>query len=132
MRKYVITACFGVAVILFSQGARAGTPDEIGAGSAKTATVAKPFKVYNPSVKFGQFSKDLELSAAQQKEIKPILNELDNKLLPFKKLTLQRRGKRGAPIVSEYYQKIRNKLDAGQLTKFNDMVAQGEITPFLQ
>ena len=100
------------------------------AGTTIAAPAAKSFSVYNPAAKFEQFSKDLALTPEQQTEIKPILDDLEKQLLPFKKLTFQRKGQAGAPVVKEYYQKIRERLESEQLEKFNDMVAMGEITPF--
>lgn len=130
MRKYVIAIGLGVAVFLCTSGARAKVSNDNAAGTTKTAPAAKSFRVYNPAVNFEQFTKDLALAPKQQKEIKPILDDLEKQLLPLKKLTIQRKGQRGAPVVEEYYQKIRERLDAGQLEKFNAMVVRGEITPF--
>jgi hypothetical protein len=130
MRKFVIAVGLGVAVIVCAQVARAEAPDENASAAKKTTRAAKPHKVYNPGVKFEQFSKDLALTKAQQEQIKPILDELENKLLPLRRLTLQRLGQRGAPIVKEDYQKIREYLNTEQLDKFNKMVDKGEITPF--
>jgi hypothetical protein len=130
MRKFVIAASLGFVVIACTSGARAEVSDENAADITKTAHAGKSFRVYNPAVNFEQFTKDLTLTSVQQKEIKPILEDLEKQLLPFQKLSLQRKGKRGAPVVEEYYQKIRELLESEQLAIFNDKVSSGEITPF--
>jgi hypothetical protein len=132
MGKYIIAAGFGVAVLVCAPGARAEVSDNNTAVTTKTAPAAKHVSVYNPAVSFARFTKEMALTPEQQKQIKPILDELEIKLLPFKKLTFQRRGQRGAPVVKEYYQKIRERLLTEQLERFNDMVARGEITSFMR
>jgi len=132
MKKFITAVGLGVAVLVCTPGARAEASDNSTATATKAAPTVKHVSVYNPAVKFGQFTKDLSLSPDQQKEIQPILDELEQKLLPLRKLTLQRRGQRGAPIVAEYYQKIRDRLLTEQLEKFNDMVDKGQITPIYE
>lgn len=128
MKKYVIAGGLCVAVLVCASGARAEVPDKNGA--VPIITAAKPHRVYNPAVNFSRFIKDLALTPEQQKKIKPLLEDLEKQLLPLNKLTFQRKGQRGAPIVKEYYQKVGECLETEQLEKFNDMVAKGEITPF--
>jgi hypothetical protein len=130
--RYFNVAFIGISIILASTLSLAEVNDQKKDAPSKTIPAAKPLKVYNPSINFDQFSKDLDLNQSQQRDIRPLLDDLEQRLQPLQKLTLQRRGKRGAPIVAEQYQRIREKLDSDQLAKFNRMVERGEITPFVK
>jgi Spy/CpxP family protein refolding chaperone len=130
--RYIIALAIGLCATLASSWSLADETNQKYETQTKKSPTVKPFKVYNPSANFEQFSKDLDLTPSQQQEIRPLLDDLEQRLQPLQKLTLQRRGKRGAPIVAEQYQRIREKLDSDQLVKFNKMADRGEITPFVQ
>jgi Spy/CpxP family protein refolding chaperone len=130
--RYIIALAIGLCATLASTWSLADEANQKYETQTKKSPTVKPLTVYNPSTNFEQFSKDLDLTPSQQQEIRPLLDDLEQRLQPLQKLTLQRRGKRGAPIVAEQYQRIREKLDSDQLMNFNKMVDRGEITPFVK
>ncbi len=132
MKRFIITISLGIVVLGFASGSRAEVSSE--SNPVKTAKAAPVVRQapYDPHADFGRFAKDLTLTKEQQEGIKPLLEKLDKELLPLRKLTYQRLGQRGAPIVRNYYQKIRESLETEQVGKFNEMVDKGMITPFIR
>jgi hypothetical protein len=132
MKKLIVMVCLGVIALGVAFEARAEATQKPADSKAGKATKVARRKSYDPNIDFGLFTKDLTLTKEQQKSIKPILAELDKELLPLRKLTYQRLGQKGAPIVKTYYDQIRAQLKPEQLTVFEDLVGKGIITPFVR
>lgn len=132
MKRTIMAVGLGIMVFGAAYGANAA---EVSVISKPEPTKAAPVvreSSYDPNLDFNRFTKDLTLTDEQQASIKPILTELEKELLPLKKLTFQRLGTRGAPIVQKYYDQIREQLKSEQRDIFNDLTGKGIITPFVR
>lgn len=126
MRKFIVAASLGFVVIGFASGSRA-EPEQ----PTKATTMVRQ-SPYDPHADFDRFTRDLTLTKEQQASIKPILADLEKELLPLRKLTYQRLGQRGGPIVQKYYGQLKEQLKPEQLEIFDDFTSKGVITPFVR